>query len=68
MVTDHQNRRIAELARLGLTSQEVAEVLGMGATAVRHRIARMRANGDLPSAAECRAIYVAKVAAMVVGR
>jgi DNA-binding Lrp family transcriptional regulator len=65
MVTAQDNRRIAELAKTGMTYRQVAAVVGLDATTVRRRINRLRANGSIPPAIECRAQYAAKLAAMV---
>ena len=65
MVIDDLNRRIASLAKTGLTCRQVAAIVGMGEDATRHRIARMRKAGTIPSAMECRAQYAARVAAEV---
>lgn len=66
MVTARQNRQIAKLAKTGLTYRQVAAIVGLGDTATRHRIARMRKAGTIPPAMECRAQYAARVAAEVV--
>jgi transposase len=65
MVTARLNSRIAKLAQTGMTYRQVAAIVGLGDTATRHRIARMRKAGTIPPAIECRARYADKVAATV---